>query len=83
MIRILAVMEEACLVIESFVLHQPDSLPAALTLLAGTGGCRVLAWRQRAHPALKMNLAAANHVVNIKKIPGLGRLDYERIQKRC
>lgn len=64
--------------IEPFALHQPDSLPAALTLLAEhPEDARVLAGGSELNLLLKMGLAAPGHVVNIKKIAGLDHLDYD------
>jgi|SRR5688572_26928828 len=64
--------------IDSFFLHQPESLPAALSLLAEhPEETRVLAGGSELILLLKMGLAAAEHVVNIKRISGLARLDYE------
>lgn len=64
--------------IESFALHQPDSLSAALALLAAhPEETRVLAGGSELILLLKMRLAAAAHLVDIKKIPGLARLDYD------
>ncbi|MGH7832871.1 MAG: FAD binding domain-containing protein [Candidatus Binatia bacterium] len=64
--------------IESFVLHQPDSLPAALNLLAEhPQEARVLAGGSELILLLKMGLASAKHIVNIKRMPGLAHVDYE------
>jgi carbon-monoxide dehydrogenase medium subunit len=64
--------------IEPFALHQPDSLPAALTVLAEhSEDARVLAGGSELILLLKMGLAAPGHVVNIKTIPGLDRLEYD------
>lgn len=64
--------------ISPFVLHQPESLPAALTLLAEhPGEARVLAGGSELILLLKMGLVATQHIVDIKRIPGLARLDYE------
>ncbi|HEX9445330.1 MAG TPA: xanthine dehydrogenase family protein subunit M [Candidatus Binatia bacterium] len=64
--------------IESFHLHQPDSVPAALALLAEhPEEARVLAGGSELILLLKMGLVSAKHVVNIKKIPGLAGLAYE------
>jgi carbon-monoxide dehydrogenase medium subunit len=61
-----------------FFLHQPESLPAALTLLADhPEEARVLAGGSELILLLKMGLAAAKHIVNIKRIPGLAHMDYE------
>jgi carbon-monoxide dehydrogenase medium subunit len=64
--------------IESFALHQPDSLSGALALLAEhPEETRVLAGGSELILLFKMGLAAAKHVVNIKKISGLARLEYD------
>jgi carbon-monoxide dehydrogenase medium subunit len=57
-------------------------LPAALNVLAEhPKDARVLAGGSELVLLLKMGLAAAEHVVNIKTIPGLARLDYEHGSK--
>lgn len=59
-----------------FVLHQPRSLPDALTLLSEhNGDINVLAGGSELLLLLKMGLIKANHIVDIKKIPGLDRLE--------
>ncbi|MGH7826028.1 MAG: FAD binding domain-containing protein, partial [Candidatus Binatia bacterium] len=64
--------------IESFFLHQPASLPAALSILAECPeDARVLAGGSELILLLKTGVASTKHVVNIKKIPGLGHLDYD------
>jgi carbon-monoxide dehydrogenase medium subunit len=64
--------------IQSFTLHQPESLERAASLLAERGeDARVLAGGSELILILKMGLAAPKHIVNIKNIPGLDRLDYD------
>jgi aerobic carbon-monoxide dehydrogenase medium subunit len=64
--------------IDDFFLHQPDSLPGALALLAEhPDEARVLAGGSELILLLKMRLVASRHLVNIKKIPGLGDLRYD------
>lgn len=65
--------------ITPFVLHQPRSLPDALALLLERNGeTRVLAGGSELLLLLKMGLIKANHIIDIKKIPGLDRIDYDR-----
>jgi|SRR4051812_21252219 carbon-monoxide dehydrogenase medium subunit len=64
--------------IDDFYLHQPDSLPAALTVLTEhPDEARVLAGGSELILLLKMGLVAAKHLVNIKKIPGMADLRYD------
>jgi aerobic carbon-monoxide dehydrogenase medium subunit len=63
-------------VISPFVLHQPSSLSDALSLLSELeGDCNVMAGGSELLLLLKMGLIKANHIVDIKKIPGLDRLE--------
>jgi carbon-monoxide dehydrogenase medium subunit len=64
--------------IAPFVLHQPRSLSDALSVLAEhNGDSNVLAGGSELLLLLKMNLIRAKHIVDIKKIPGLHRLDLD------
>jgi carbon-monoxide dehydrogenase medium subunit len=64
--------------ISPFVLHQPRSLPEALSLLSEQNGdTNVLAGGSELLLLLKMNLISVKHVVDIKKIPGLHRLELD------
>ena len=64
--------------IDSFFLHQPNTLDDALNLLAEyPDQARILAGGTELILLLKMGLATTKHIVNIKKLPGLGRLDYD------
>jgi carbon-monoxide dehydrogenase medium subunit len=64
--------------IAPFILHQAESLEQASSLLSEHGEeARVLAGGSELILLLKMGLAAAKHVVNIKTIPGLAHLDYQ------
>jgi len=64
--------------IDSFLLHQPESLSDALTLLAEhSNEVKVLAGGSELILLLKMGLLAAKHIINLKKIPDLASLDYE------
>jgi carbon-monoxide dehydrogenase medium subunit len=64
--------------ISPFVLHQPRSLPEALSVLSEhNGDSNVLAGGSELLLLLKMNLIRAKHIVDIKKIPGLHRLDLD------
>lgn len=59
-----------------FLLHQPRSLLDALALLSEhNGDINVLAGGSELLLLLKMGLIKANHIVDIKKIPGLDRLE--------
>jgi carbon-monoxide dehydrogenase medium subunit len=61
-----------------FVLHQPRSLPEALSVLSEhNGDSNILAGGSELLLLLKMNLISAKHIVDIKKIPGLHRLDLD------
>jgi carbon-monoxide dehydrogenase medium subunit len=64
--------------IESFFLHQPASLAGALAFLSEQREeTRVLAGGSELILLLKMGLADAKHIVDIKKIPRLGEIDYD------
>jgi carbon-monoxide dehydrogenase medium subunit len=64
--------------IAPFVLHQPRSLPEALALLTEhNGDSKVLAGGSELLLLLKMRLIKADHIIDIKKIPGLDRIDYD------
>lgn len=64
--------------IAPFVLHQPRSLSDALALLSEhNGDARVLAGGSELLLLLKMGLIKPSHVIDIKKIPGLDRIDYD------
>jgi aerobic carbon-monoxide dehydrogenase medium subunit len=59
-----------------FLLHQPRSLLDGLALLSEhNGDIKVLAGGSELLLLLKMGLIKANHIVDIKKIPGLDRLE--------
>ena len=64
--------------ITPFVLHQPRSLADALALLSEHNGeTKILAGGSELLLLLKMGLIRANHIIDIKKIPGLDRIDYD------
>jgi carbon-monoxide dehydrogenase medium subunit len=64
--------------ISPFILHQPRSLSEALSVLSEhNGDANVLAGGSELLLLLKMGLIRANHIVDIKKIPGLKRLEYD------
>ena len=64
--------------IAPFVLHQPRSLSEALALLSEhNGDSNILAGGSELLLLLKMGLIKANHIVDIKKIPAIDRLDYD------
>jgi carbon-monoxide dehydrogenase medium subunit len=64
--------------IAPFVLHQPRSLAEALALLSEHNvDSNILAGGSELLLLLKMGLIKANHIVDIKKIPALDRLDYD------
>ena len=64
--------------IDSFFLHQPNTLDDALGLLAeNPDQVRILAGGTELILLLKMGLATSKQIVNIKKLPGLGRLEYD------
>jgi carbon-monoxide dehydrogenase medium subunit len=66
------------ILIDSFFLHQPNTLDDALNLLAeNPDQVRILAGGTELILLLKMGLATTKHIVNIKKLPGLGRLEYD------
>jgi aerobic carbon-monoxide dehydrogenase medium subunit len=59
-----------------FVLHQPRSLSEAVALLSEhNGNSNILAGGSELLLLLKMGLIKANHIVDIKKVPGIDRLD--------
>jgi aerobic carbon-monoxide dehydrogenase medium subunit len=69
--------------IAPFMLHRPQSLREASSLLSEFGAdARVLAGGSELILLLKMGLAEASHIVDIKKIPGLARLDYDTGTRR-
>ena len=58
-----------------FSLHQPDTVDAAVALLARHGeDAKVLAGGQSLVPLLNFRLARPEHVVDIGRLPGLGEL---------
>jgi carbon-monoxide dehydrogenase medium subunit len=58
-----------------FTYHRPESLPAALAVLADVGADgKVLAGGQSLLPILSMRLAAPGHLVDINRLPGLARV---------
>ena len=64
--------------ITPFALHQPRSLPDALALLSEHDGeTKILAGGSELLLLLKMGLIKANHIIDIKKIPGLDCIDYD------
>jgi len=64
--------------ITPFVLHQPRSLADALALLSEHNGeTKILAGGSELLLLLKMGLIRANHIIDIKKIPGLDRVGYD------
>ena len=64
--------------ISPFVLHQPRSLSDALSLLSELDGdCNIMAGGSELLLLLKMNLIRTKHIVDIKKIPELDRIDYD------
>ncbi len=64
--------------ITPFVLHQPRSLPDALALLSEhNSDSKILAGGSELILLLKMGLIRANHVIDIKKIPGIDRINYD------
>lgn len=64
--------------ITPFVLHQPRSLPDALALLSEHNGeTKILAGGTELLLLLKMGLIGANHIIDIKKISGIDRIDYD------
>jgi carbon-monoxide dehydrogenase medium subunit len=64
--------------IAPFVLHQPHSLAEALALLAEhNSDSNILAGGSELLLLLKMGLIKPNHIVDIKKIPAIDRLDYD------
>jgi carbon-monoxide dehydrogenase medium subunit len=64
--------------ISPFVLHQPDSLTEALSLLAEHGEeANALAGGSELILVLKLGLASPRHIVDIKGIPDLGHLDFD------
>jgi carbon-monoxide dehydrogenase medium subunit len=65
-------------VIAPFTLHRPESLGEASFLLSEfREDARVLAGGSELILLMKMGLAQVSHVVDIKRIPGLARLDYD------
>lgn len=64
--------------ISPFVLHQPRSLAEALSILSEhNGDVNVLAGGSELLLLLKMGLIRANHILDIKTIPGLNQLEYD------
>jgi carbon-monoxide dehydrogenase medium subunit len=68
--------------ISPFVLHQPGSLPEALSVLAEhNGDTNVLAGGSELLLLLKLGLIKARHLVDIKKITELSRLEFDSESK--
>ena len=64
--------------ITPFVLHQPRSLADALALLSEHNGeTKILAGGTELLLLLKMGLIGASHIIDIKKISGIDRIDYD------
>jgi carbon-monoxide dehydrogenase medium subunit len=64
--------------IEPFILHRPQSLGGASSLLSEFGAdARVLAGGSELLLLLKLGLTKPSHIIDIKKIPGLVGLDYD------
>lgn len=64
--------------IEPFTLHQPESFEGVASLLAERGeDARVLAGGSELIPVLKLGLATPKHIINIKNIPDLSRMNYD------
>jgi aerobic carbon-monoxide dehydrogenase medium subunit len=69
--------------IAPFTLHRPQSLREASSLLSEFGAdARILAGGSELILLLKMGLADVNHIVDIKRIPGLESLEYDAGAKR-
>lgn len=69
--------------IAPFTLHRPQSLGEASSLLSEfREDARVLAGGSELILLMKMGLAESSHVVDIKRIPGLNRLDYDAGSKK-
>lgn len=69
--------------IAPFNLHRPNSVGEASSLLSELQGeARILAGGSELILLLKMGLAEVSHVVDIKRIPGLARLDYDEGAQR-
>jgi len=69
--------------IAPFTLHWPQSLREASSLLAELRAqARILAGGSELILLLKMGLADVSHIVDIKRIPGLGGLEYDAGAKR-
>jgi aerobic carbon-monoxide dehydrogenase medium subunit len=68
--------------IAPFVLHQPRSLAEVLALLSEHHGeTKILAGGSELLLLLKMGLIKAEHIVDIKKIPGIDQLAYDSAVK--
>ena len=69
--------------ITPFTLHRPQSLREASSLLSEfKGDARVLAGGSELILLLKMGLAQVGHIIDIKRISGLGGLEYDAGTKR-
>ncbi len=58
---------------ENFEYSAPATLPAALALLSG-GNAKVLAGGMSLIPLMKLRLAAPEHLVDMRRVPGLGTI---------
>jgi carbon-monoxide dehydrogenase medium subunit len=64
--------------INSFTLHRPDSLEAACSLLAEYGQeAKILAGGSEIILLMKTGLASPSHLIDIKAIPGLDRIQFD------
>jgi len=64
--------------IHPFVLHRPESLSTALSLIADLKDeTRVLAGGSELVLLFKMGLARSDHIIDIKRVAGLNRLEFD------
>ncbi len=64
--------------ISPFVLHQPDSLEAASSLLSRYGSdAKLLAGGSELILLFKLGLASAPHIIDLKKVRGLSGLEFD------
>ena len=65
--------------ISPFVLHQPDSIEDAISLLGRHGGdAKLLAGGSELILLLKLGLVRSPHVINLKKVAGLSDIEFDQ-----
>mgnify|MGYP001767207786 FL=1 len=59
----------------AFTYHRPDSVRKAASLLTGQDDAKLIAGGQTLLPTMKQRLASPGHLVDLRAIPGLNRIE--------